>query len=263
MYKKEIHFTFKKLSFQNVVDLSRDFIHTQLSEVEEVRNGLQIKYEDILDEKSVEEAEETFNNGKFEYIHFYIRQKWGYGNNLNIFIKKHPNELTILLEHIDAEVGKNIISDFIKRLDLIDIYDHRLLKIRNKAERSYMEEALVCRNSNAFRAAIIMGWNCVMHKIYSEINKKFRTEFIIEVKNFHKKNKKFRLRNITVLEDYQQFPDSEILVHYSRFFPNKGVKQILKQNLDLRNNCAHIRAWHPMASTVDSFFDEIFNIIYK
>ncbi len=263
MYKKHATYTFEKLSFQEVLKLTQDFIKTELFGSKGIYEDINVKVGDVEDKKSPEEAEEIFNSGKFDSIHFYIREGFGNGNSLFLIIESRPKNFAIFHDNVNADAGKKIISKFVENLKLIDIYDSRLLKIKTKAGRSYMEEALVCRNSNAFRAAIIMGWTCVMHKIYSEVDAKFKRRFITEVKKLHKNDKKFKLRKITNLEDYQQFKDSESLSIYKILFPNEGLYKRLKQYLDLRNDCARVREWRPTESTVDAFFDEIFSNIFK
>lgn len=262
MLKKHVSYTFEKLDFKKVLELTRDFVKTGLPGVKEINNSIYVKNDDVEEKVSSQEAIEVFNSGKFDRIHFYIEQKWGNGNSLNIIITQRPNRFSIIHNNLNPQSGKSIISKFVKDLKLIDIYDSRLLKIKNKAERSYMEEALVCRDSEALRAAIIMGWTCVMHRIYSKINTKFKKKFIIEIKKLHKNDKKFKLKTIVNLEDYQQFKDKEVLMISKTFFPNKGLAKRLEEFLDLRNDCAHVRDWKPTESTVDAFFDEIFSNIF-
>ncbi len=254
-------FTFKKLDFDKLLELLNNYLQTKLTE-SEITNKIFVEEDHIQKSVSPEIAKAIFESGKFDMIHFFIQERWGTGNSLSVFVQHHPNRLAIHHENMKPDLGRKIVDDFISALQLIDIYDSRLLKVKNKSERSYMQEALVCRNSNAMRAAVIMGWTCVMHIIYSRIEKKYKRQFIDEVKKKNSKNAKFKLKPINQLEDYQQFKDREVLEISKALFLDKGLANRLLEFLNLRNDCAHVRRWKPNEITVDAFLNEIFNNFY-
>lgn len=258
-------YTFKELDINKVISLTKDFINNELNG-NNIDEGVFVSFGDIKKTIMLKDIEEVFSSGKYDQIHLQISQKLGIPNRsqtrLTIFIDKQPKRLSILHENDNLDSGKKLIESFVNELELIDIYDYRLIKIRSKADRSYLEEALICRNSGAFRAAVIMGWNAVMNKIYYKIDKKYKNEFTEKIKLRYQNNKNFKQKIINNLEDYQQFKDRDVLEVSKELFLGKGLATQLLHYLDMRNDCGHVRLWQPSELTVDGFFDEIFKSVF-
>jgi hypothetical protein len=258
-------FTFNVLDIEEVLALCENFINKESDECV-VSSHADISFRDIKKTIALAEIKDFFHSGEYDQIHLRVSRKLGSikwnQNQLDVFIDKKPKRLAILHENCVPILGKKLIDSFISKLDLIDIYDYRLLKIRSKDERSYLEEALICKNSGALRAAVIMAWNCVMHKIYYKIDKKYKIQFLNKISLRHEKNQKFKLQQINELEDYQQFKDREVLEICKELFLRKGLTTQLLHYLRVRNDCGHVRLWKPSELVVEAFFDEIFQSIF-
>jgi|SRR3989344_2478387 len=262
MYKKDDVFTYKKLGIDKVIELSDEFIKTELKDSRGILYGIDVKYNDEDNKLSREDTVKAYNSGEFDSIHIHV-DSWGTVNSIDLFIEKLPNRFVILQKNKDITAGKRVRENFIKNLGLIDCYDARLLTIKSKDEKSYIEEALICRNSGALRAAVIMGWTSIMHRVYSYIDRKYKAQFFTEIKKLNKNNKNFKLKKVAIIEDYQQFKDSEVLSVSKKLFLTLGLYNRLVEYLTLRNDCAHVRDWKPSESRVDSFIEEIFNLKIK
>lgn len=263
-FSVEKRFTFETLDINKFISLIKDFINQELDTKEkfELQELIIVWFEDKKRDVSLTEVKKVFQSKKFDQIALTIKERLNYETTLTIVIERQPNSFTIAHDNVNYLSGKNLYNGFVKKLKLIDVYDFRLIQIKSRAERSYMEEALICKNSGALRAAIIIGWTGVMNRIYSEIDKKHKDNFILKIKLKHKENKKFKLKTINKLEDYQQFKDRDVLEICKTLYLDKGLSNQLFHYLDMRNDCGHVRLWKPSKSTVEAFFDEIFKNMF-
>ncbi len=186
-----------------------------------------------------------------------------YSPSLFSIIKPEIKNLHLGVTSLDSNIYSKIFNDIVHKFKLKSVYDTRLLRVKNVAERDYLEEALKSKNSGAFRGAVILAWNAVMHNLYRRIENKYgKLLFLNEIKKFHKKDKKFKIRKINHLEDYQQFKDFEILEVLRKIGLDQGLTKRLREFLDLRNDCAHVRKWRPSEQLIEAFFEEILKRIF-
>lgn len=135
-------------------------------------------------------------------------------------------------------------------------------KLHDHAERTYLDEALVCFRNNAFRAAIVMTWNVAydhlcQHVLTHELAK-FNTQL----------PKSFRNADIQVIvrrEDFNELKESQVLqVCKSSNIIGSTVYKIAKEKLDRRNIAAHPSGVIILPETAEEFIkDLILNFVLR
>jgi hypothetical protein len=112
-------------------------------------------------------------------------------------------------------------------------------KLPNVAERSFLDEAIICFRYKAFRAAIVMTWNLAYdHLCEYVLNNPTRlADFNTQLpKSF----KKPRISAINKRDDFSELKESEVLqVCRSSNIITNDMFKVLKEKLDKRNTAAH------------------------
>ena len=104
-------------------------------------------------------------------------------------------------------------------------------------ERVFLDEALTCFRSGAFRAAIVMTWNLAYDHFCTYIMTKHLVAFNSQLPITFPKA---RLSMVTLREDFETLKESEVLqVARSANIISGSVHKILKEKLDRRNTAAH------------------------
>lgn len=132
-----------------------------------------------------------------------------------------------------------------------------LHQISDERERDYVEEALSCLNPqvSAYRAAIVMGWSAAMWNIRRKLERRGLGAFNME---FVKRFPKAKRAQATVLDDFEEYRDHEILgVAEALNVISKATYKVLTHHLDIRNNCGHPTDYKPEIHRVKTFFEEI------
>lgn len=109
-------------------------------------------------------------------------------------------------------------------------------KLPDLEEREYLEEALRCLKSTAYRAAIVMCWNVAYDHLCAQILKKHLSAFNTQMATQHPKEKTV----VAVREDFYEFNERRVLeVGRSAGILDKNVYAILDVSLNTRNRAAH------------------------
>lgn len=155
----------------------------------------------------------------------------------------------------------DVFKEIIKKFSFKKVYDISLLKVKDKAERDYLEEALRARDADAIRGSVVISWNAVMHNIYRRIDKYGTANFIRQLKIDNPKYN--NIKPIKSIEDYQQIKDTDIITFSNKYgVINQGVAKQLHHYLDLRNDCGHVRVWKPSEKLIEAFFEFTLNNIF-
>lgn len=105
-----------------------------------------------------------------------------------------------------------------------------------QAERDYLEEALTCFRSQAFRAAVLMTWNVTYDHLIAKIVENHLTVFNHQMSTMFGGKK----RPVTIRGDFQKLQESEVLeVCTAAGIVTKEVAKVLREKLDKRNSAAH------------------------
>jgi len=134
------------------------------------------------------------------------------------------------------------------------------------AERTFLDEALVCFKHGAFRAAIVMAWNLAYHHLCDRVLRKelakFNSQWPLVYQGHHKK----AVKTITKMEDFaDELKESEVLdICNSAGIISKDIHKILKAKLDRRNSAAHPSSVKIDQLQAEEFIDDIVkNVVLK
>ncbi len=116
-----------------------------------------------------------------------------------------------------------------------------LSKVPNLAERTFLDEALICYRCKAFRAAIVMAWNLAYdHLCYYVLNKHLTAFNVQWPKSYQKKHADARIKAITVRDDFGELQESDLIqICRSANIITNDIYKILNEKLGKRNTYAH------------------------
>lgn len=164
-------------------------------------------------------------------------------------------------EALDAQYGSSEIAVKITEL-LLTLPE----KIPDLAERTYLDEALICYRHGAFRAAVVMTWNLTYHHLCDYVLKNrladFNKRWPIVYTGHHRK----ALKLIAKMDDFSDdLKESEVIeICKSAGIITKDVQRILLEKLGRRNSAAHPSSVTIEQLQVDAFIDDLIkNVVLK
>ena len=137
---------------------------------------------------------------------------------------------------LDAQYGSREITIQVTEL-LLSLPE----KIPDLAERTYLDEALICFRHKAFRAAVVMTWNVAYHHLCDHVLKNrlddFNKHWPLVYQGHHRKGTK----TIATMDDLtEEMKESEMIeICNSAGIITTDVYKILKEKLGRRNSAAH------------------------
>jgi hypothetical protein len=171
-------------------------------------------------------------------------------SNVNPYIatleKKKPKE--VLRDGRGLYLPKHIKDDFEMRYGQREstLQVTRLLidlpqQVPDLAQRTFLDEALICFRYGAFRAAVVMGWNLAFHHLCDFVLRKKLTEFNQRwLQNYpgHHKNAQ---KHIVKIEDFaDDLKESEVItICASARIITGDLQKVLNIGLQRRNVAAH------------------------
>jgi hypothetical protein len=114
-------------------------------------------------------------------------------------------------------------------------------KVPDLAERTFLDETLICYEHGAFRAATVLAWNLAYHHLCDYVIKHRLTDFnarwLVTFPGHHKSGKK----TVSTLDDFmQELKESEvIIICRDAKIITKDVHRIMDEKLGKRNSAAH------------------------
>lgn len=139
-------------------------------------------------------------------------------------------------------------------------------KIPDLAERTYLNEALICFKHGAKRAAVVMTWNLAYHHLCDYVLRKhlpaFNARWQVVYQGHHKKGAK----TITQMSDFgEELKESEVLtICKSAGIITNDQYKILEHKLGRRNSAAHPSEIVIDQPQVEDFIsDLITNVVLK
>jgi hypothetical protein len=138
-------------------------------------------------------------------------------------------------------------------------------KIPDLAERTYLNEALICYKHGAARAALVMTWNLAYHHLCDHVLSKhlanFNARWLISFPNHHKKPKA-----IASMDDFnRELKESEVIrICKDANIITPDVFRILDEKLGRRNSAAHPSSVQIGKIQVDAFIEDLItNVVLK
>jgi hypothetical protein len=196
-------------------------------------------------------------------------------SNVNPYIQtlegKKPKE--ILRDSRGLYLPKAVRDDFEQRYGTRDITIQvtKLLedlpgKVPDLAERTFLDEALVCFRHAAFRAAVVMTWNLAYHHLCDYVLRKklpeFNARWPLVYQGHHKKGTK----QIASMDDFtEELKESEVIeICNSAGIITKDMHRILTEKLGKRNSAAHPSSIKIEQLQAEAFIDDLVkNVVLK
>jgi hypothetical protein len=139
-------------------------------------------------------------------------------------------------------------------------------QIPDLAERTYLDEALICYEHGAFRAAIVMTWNLAYHHLCNHILKHrladFNARWLMTFAGHHRNG----TRAIATMDEFNaELKESEVLkICRDASIITKDVYRILEEKLGRRNSAAHPSSVSIGQLQTDAFIDDLVrNVVLK
>jgi hypothetical protein len=114
-------------------------------------------------------------------------------------------------------------------------------KVPDMAERTFLDETLICYEHGAFRATVVMAWNLAYHHLCDYVIKHrladFNARWLLKHPGHHKNGTK----TISVIDDFmQELKESEVItICKDAGIITKDVYKIMDEKLGKRNTAAH------------------------
>lgn len=153
---------------------------------------------------------------------------------------------------LDVKYGRRVATVQVDKL-LSDLP----AKIPSLAERSFLDEALICFRHKAFRAAIVMTWNLTYDHLCELVLVKYLVEFNSQLP---KSYPKAEISSIAKKEDFSELKESQVLqICRSANITSKDIHKVLKEKLDKRNTYAHPTTLTLAPQTTEEYIIDLIN----
>jgi hypothetical protein len=139
-------------------------------------------------------------------------------------------------------------------------------KIPDLAERTYLNEALICYEHGAFRAAVVMTWNLAYHHlcdfVLTQRRDDFNNRWYKKLPGQHKNGQ----RSVVVMDDFmEELKESEVIaICKDEGIITKDIWKIMDDKLGRRNSAAHASSVSIDQLQADAFIDDLVkNVVLK
>lgn len=158
-------------------------------------------------------------------------------------------------DSLDAKYGQRPVTVQVDKL-----LSELPAKIPSLAERSFLDEALICFRHKAFRAAIVMTWNLTYDHLCEFVLVKYLVEFNSQLPRSYPKAE---ISSIAKKEDFSELKESQVLqICRSANITSKDIHKVLKEKLDKRNTYAHPATLTLAPQTTEEYIiDLISNVV--
>lgn len=162
-----------------------------------------------------------------------------------------------LVEELDGKYGRRPTAVAVDKL-LTELPT----RLPNLAERTYLDETLICFRNKAFRASIVMTWNLAYDHLCEWILSKHLPEFNTRLPIRYPKAD---ISSVAKRDDFSELKESQVLeVCRSGGVTSDAVHKILKEKLDRRNMAAHPSGVAFLQPTAEEYIrDLVENVVLK
>ena len=124
--------------------------------------------------------------------------------------------------------------------------------------RGFIEEALICYQVDARRAAVVFLWSGAMRHLQEKA-----FAYGLAVLNPAIQRHDGRTKQMAKFEDFSAVRDvTQLLAFREIGLLDKGEWQTLQECLDLRNRCGHPTKYKPRANKVAGFIEDVVGIVF-
>jgi hypothetical protein len=130
--------------------------------------------------------------------------------------------------------------------------------INDEIVKGYVEEAILCMSVGALRAAIVFLWTAAIRTLHEEAMTLGAKAVTAAVQKHDPK-----ARSIGKVDDFAYVKDKTFLLAAQDLgLIDKGERDTLQENLDLRNRCGHPTQYKPRESKARGFVEDIIGIVF-
>ena len=114
-------------------------------------------------------------------------------------------------------------------------------QVPDLAERTFLDETLICFKNGAFRAAIVMAWNLAYHHLCDFVLKHKLAEFNARWRVVYQGHHSKAIQTIGSMDDFaEKLKESQVIeICNSAGVFNSDIHRILVEKLGRRNSAAH------------------------
>lgn len=132
-------------------------------------------------------------------------------------------------------------------------------KISDEQARKYVEEAILCLSVGALRSSIVFLWTGAVATLREKAWAHGAPAIEAALKNHHPKARDFKQKG-----DFAYVKDVDLLqVAEDLRVIDKSEKTLLKQALDLRNQCGHPVKYDPGEKKASAFVEDVLGIVWR
>jgi hypothetical protein len=133
-----------------------------------------------------------------------------------------------------------------------------LAKIKDETVRGFIDEAVLCLQANALRAAIVFVWSGAIRTLHDAALGKGEAAVNAAISKQDPKT-----RQVKKIEDFAWVKDRTFLDACPDMgILDKGQKDTLVDALNLRNRCGHPTKYRPGANKARSFIEDVLGIVF-
>lgn len=159
-------------------------------------------------------------------------------------------------QYVAEALGLDTVEPEIK--NSIDGLTKLLTTIADDVVRGYIEEALLCFQVDARRAAVVFLWSGAIRHLQDQALSRGVKALNTAVGKHDQKAKQ-----VSKVEDFSAIKDMIQLLGFRELgLVDKGQWQTLQEGLDLRNRCGHPTKYIPGTAKVAAFIEDIVGIVF-
>ena len=131
-------------------------------------------------------------------------------------------------------------------------------KVKDETARGFIDEAVLCLQANALRAAIVFLWSGAIRTLHEEALGQG-----VKSLNDGLTKQDPKTREVKKIEDFSWVKDRTFLDACPDIgVLDKGEKDMMVQALDLRNKCGHPTKYRPGVNKARSFIEDVVGIVF-
>lgn len=199
----------------------------------------------FLDKKKIQTLDDNFTNliEESRKSKPSVRDSKSYLDNIH---EVYIYDLRHKIDETNIEVG------FVNNLtDKVD-------KISEEKYAEYLNEAIRCVQVNAYRGAVVLGWQAAVFALYKELDAHSEPIHVA----YQKKFGTLPDFDINTFWDFQKIQDKNILIlAESAGIIDKSLKDVLKDEKNIRNKAAHPGKFDVGPNRVKAFLETIMELI--
>lgn len=131
-------------------------------------------------------------------------------------------------------------------------------KIADPLAAEFVEEAIICLQVGALRAAVVFAWTGAVRTLHDRVAAVGWTNLEAAVQKHDA-----RVKNVKKVEDFATVSDKVFLLAARDLaLIDKGQWTLLQQALDLRNQCGHPSRYRPGPKKVSALIEDLIGIVF-